>query len=388
MSLIQPSLALPKVGLVLTGGGARAAYQAGVLRAIAEMLPKRTRNPFPVICGTSAGAFNAASLAVSARNFHEGVRDLSAVWENAHVSQAYRSDPIGIYGNAARWLASLLIGRLRKRSVVSLLDNSPLAQLLEHSLPLHGIQKSIEAGALHALGITAWGYTSGQSVTFYEGVADIAPWKRERRLGIATRIGVEHLMASSAIPILFPAMRLNREYFGDGSMRQLAPISPALHLGAERVLVIGVRKVFEAPPERARVDSYPTLAQIGGHIMGSLFLDSLYVDLERLQRINNIIGMIPDENLKNNGMPLRQIKSMVISPSVEINEIAEQHAHALPRTVRLFFRNIGAMRRDGSALLSYVLFEESFCRALIELGYQDTMPRRSEILQFIRTESE
>jgi NTE family protein len=171
-------------------------------------------------------------------------------------------------------------------------------------------------------------------------------------------------------------------------MRQLAPISPALHLGAERVLVIGVRKTVEAQPDRVKVDSYPTLAQISGHVMGSLFLDSLYVDLERLQRINNIIGMIPDENLKNNDMPLRQIKSMVISPSVEINTIAEQHAHALPRTVRLFFRNIGAMRRDGSALLSYVLFEGSFCRALIELGYQDTMPRRSEILQFIRAESE
>lgn len=388
MSSIQPPSAPPKVGLVLTGGGARAAYQVGVLRAIAEMLPKRTLNPFPVICGTSAGAFNAASLAVSARNFHDGVRDLSTVWENAHVSQAYRSDPIGVYGNAARWLASLLIGRLRKRSVVSLLDNSPLARLLEHSLPLHGIQRSIEAGALHALGITAWGYTSGQSVTFYEGVDGIAPWKRERRIGVSARIGVEHLMASSAIPILFPAMRLNREYFGDGSMRQLAPISPALHLGAERVLVIGVRATAEAQPERARVDSYPTLAQVGGHIMGSLFLDSLYVDLERLQRINNIIGMIPDENLKNNGLPLRQIKSMVISPSVEINKIAEQHAHALPRTIRLFFRNIGAMRRDGSALLSYVLFEESFCRALIELGYQDTMPRKSEILQFIRAEGE
>ncbi|MEO8991595.1 MAG: patatin-like phospholipase family protein [Nitrosospira sp.] len=388
MSSKQPSSTPPKIGLVLTGGGARAAYQVGVLQAIAEMLPKTTRNPFPVICGTSAGAFNAASLAVSARNFHNGVRDLSAVWENAHVSQAYRSDPIGVYGNAARWMASLLIGRLKKRSVLSLLDNSPLAQLLECNLPLHGIQRSIEAGALHALGITAWGYTSGQSVTFYEGVDGIAPWKRERRVGVSARIGVEHLMASSAIPILFPAIRLNREYFGDGSMRQLAPISPALHLGAERVLVIGVRKAVEAQPGRVSVDSYPTLAQIGGHVMGSLFLDSLYVDLERLQRINNIIGMIPDENLKNNGMPLRQIKSMVISPSVEINKIAEQHAHALPRTVRLLFRNIGAMRRDGSALLSYILYEEPFCRALIELGYQDTAPRKSEILQFIHAESE
>ncbi|SEK32533.1 patatin-like phospholipase family protein [Nitrosovibrio tenuis] len=368
---------------MLTGGGARAAYQVGVLQAISAMLPKRTRNPFPVICGTSAGAFNAASLALSARNFHEGVRRLSSVWENAHVNQAYRSDPIGVYGNAARWLTSLLFGSPNKRSAASLLDSSPLAQTLERSLPLHGIQKSIKAGALYALGITAWGYTSGQSVTFYQGVDSIVPWKRERRIGIPSRIGIEHLMASSAIPLLFPAIRLNREYFGDGSMRQLAPLSPALHLGAERVLVIGVRKTIDTLPERVKVDSYPTLAQIGGHVMGSIFLDSLYVDLERLHRINNTIRMIPDETMKNSTMSLRQVESMVISPSVEINKIAEQHAHTLPRAISLFYRSIGAMRRDGSALLSYVLFEESFCRALIELGYQDTLPRRSEILQFI-----
>jgi NTE family protein len=385
MSLINsPSSA--KVGLILTGGGARAAYQVGVLRAIAAMLPEGTRNPFPVICGTSAGAINAASLALSARNFHEGVRQLSAVWENAHVNQAYRSDPVGVFGNLARWLASLL-GGLSKRQAVSMLDNSPLLQLLERSLPLHGIQRSIEAGALHALGITAWGYTSGQSVTFYQGADSIAPWKRERRIGIAAPIGVEHLMASSAIPFFFPAIRLNREYFGDGSMRQLAPISPALHLGAERVLVIGVRKTADTQPERVRVDSYPTLAQIGGHIMGSIFLDSLDADLERLQRINRTLGMISEEKLRNNNMYLRPVESMVISPSVEINRIAEQHAHTLPRTIRLFYRAIGALRRDGSALLSYVLFEEPFCRALIELGYDDTMPRRAQILQFIGAEA-
>jgi len=176
-------------------------------------------------------------------------------------------------------------------------------------------------------------------------------------------------------------VRLNREYFGDGSMRQLAPISPALHLGADRVLVIGVRKAVDTQPERVKVDSYPTLAQIGGHIMGSIFLDSLEVDLERLQRINNTLRMIPEEKLKNH--ELRHIESMVISPSVEINRIAEEHAHTLPRTIRIFSRAIGAMRRDGSALLSYVLFEESFCRALIELGYQDTMPKRPQILRFI-----
>ncbi|MDN5881930.1 MAG: patatin-like phospholipase family protein, partial [Nitrosospira sp.] len=179
----------------------------------------------------------------------------------------------------------------------------------------------------------------------------------------------------------------NREYFGDGSMRQLAPVSPALHLGADRVLVIGVRKPADTQPERVKVDSYPTLAQIGGHIMGSIFLDSLDVDLERLQSINDTIRMIPEKNLKNNDMPLRQVESMVISPSVEINRIAERHAHTLPRTIRLFYRAIGAMRRDGSALLSYVLFEEPFCRELIKLGYEDTMPRSSQILRFIGAEA-
>ena len=375
----------PKVGLVLTGGGARAAYQVGVIRAIAQMLPEKAANPFPIICGTSAGAFNAVSLALSARNFHEGVLHLASVWENAHVNQAYRSDSIGLFGNAALWFASQFLGGLGKRTAVSILDNSPLAHLLKQSLPLAGIRKSIDAGALHALGITAWGYTSGQSVTFYQGIDSIAPWKRHRRIGISARITVDHLLASSAIPLLFPAVRLNREYFGDGSMRQLAPISPALHLGADRVLVIGVRKAVDTQPERVKVDRYPTLAQIGGHIMGSIFLDSLEVDLERLRSINNTLRIIPEEKLKNH--ELRPIESMVISPSVEINKIAEKHAHTLPRTMRTFSRAIGAMRRDGSALLSYILFEEPFCRELIELGYEDTVPKRAQLLRFIGAEA-
>lgn len=387
MSLIQSS-APPRVGLVLTGGGARAAYQVGVLQAIAAMLPEGARNPFPVICGTSAGAINAAGLAVSARNFHEGVGRLVSVWENSHVNQVYRSDPIGVFGNSARWLASLLFGGLGKYNAVSMLDNSPFPQLLERSMPLRAIQKNIRAGALHALGITAWGYTSGQSVTFYQGAESIVPWKRVRRVGIASRIGIEHLMASSAIPFLFPAIKLHREYFGDGSMRQIAPISPALHLGAERVLVIGVRKADEALPERVKVESYPPLAQIAGHVMSSIFLDSLDVDLERLQRINNTLQLIPKEKLESNNIPLRRVESMVISPSMEINRIAEQHAHTLPRAIRLFYRAVGAMGRDGSSLLSYVLFEEPFCRALIELGYQDTIPRTAEILQFLGVDTE
>jgi len=371
---------LPKVGLILTGGGARAAYQVGVLRAVSAMLPKGVRNPFPVICGTSAGAINATSLAVSARNFHEGVRLLVEVWENFHVNQVYRSDPIGMLYNSVRVLASLLLNR---HSAISLLDDSPLTKLLGHRLPFRGIQKSIKSGALHALGITAWGYTSGQSVTFYQGAENITPWDRKRRVGISTNIGVEHLAASSAIPFLFPAMKINREYFGDGSMRQLAPISPALHLGAERILVIGVHDTKNAQPDRVKIVSYPPMAQIAGHVMNSIFLDSLDVDLERLQRINEIIQLIPRGTLENSSMQLRPIKSMVISPSEEINKIAEQYAHTLPLTMRLAYRAIGAMGRDGSTLLSYLLFEKPFCQALIKLGHQDTMSHKSEILQFI-----
>ena len=375
----------PKVGLILTGGGARAAYQVGVLRAVATMLPKSARNPFPVICGTSAGAINAASLAVAARNFHEGVRQLVDVWENFHVDQVYRSDPIGVLFNSIRILASLV---LNKHDAISLLDDSPLTKLLIHRLPFRGIQKSINSGDLYALGITAWGYTSGQSVTFYQGVKDITAWDKKRRVGISTKIGVEHLVGSSAIPFLFPAMRINREYFGDGSMRQLAPISPALHLGAERVLVVGVHDTLDEHPDHARTASYPPMAQIAGHVLDSVFLDSLDVDLERLQRINEIIQLIPRETLKNSDMQIRPIETLIISPSEAINKIAERYAHTLPRTMRLAYRAIGAMGHDGSTLLSYLLFEKPFCQELIKLGYQDTMSRKNEVLQFIGTNTE
>ena len=370
----------PKVGLVLTGGGARAAYQVGVLRAIASMLPEGSRNPFPVICGTSAGAINAASLAVSARNYHEGVRQLVGIWENFHVDQVYRSDPIGILYNSLRLLSSLV---LNKHGAISLLDGSPLTELLSSRLPFQGIQKSINSGDLHALGITAWGYTSGQSVTFYQGVKNINAWNRERRLGVSTNIRLQHLVASSAIPFLFPATKINREYFGDGSMRQLSPISPALHLGAERVLVIGVHDTLNIQPDRTKMASYPSMAQIAGHVMNSIFLDSLDVDLERLHRINEITQLVPREVLENNTMQLRPVETMVISPSEEINKIAERYSYSLPLTMRLAYRAIGAMGRDGSTLLSYLLFEKPFCRALIELGHQDTMARKDEVLQFI-----
>ncbi len=372
-----------QVGLILTGGGARAAYQVGVLRAISDMLPRNSAIPFPIICGTSAGAINAVALATDAANFSLATHRLTTVWKNFHVNHVYRADPIGVIGHSLRWLTSMFVGGFAERAPVSLLDNSPLATLLHKYMDFKAIQRSIQSGVLSALAITASGYTSGQSVTFFEAAEQSLPWKRARRIGVATEIKLEHLMASSALPFIFPAVRINREYFGDGSMRQIAPISPALHLGADRVLVIGVGRPADEEPKRVKVRGQPTIAQIAGHALNSIFLDSLEVDIERLQRINRTISMIPLAERQRNGMELRQVQVLVLTPSEEIDTIAARHARSLPPMMRLLMWGVGANRRGGSTLMSYVLFERPYTRALMKLGYRDTMARREEVLPFL-----
>lgn len=373
-----------RAGLILTGGGARAAYQVGVLKAIAEFLPRRAHNPFPVICGTSAGALNAAALAINAQSFRKGVRYLDNIWKNFHANQVYRTDVIGVFGNTARWLAGLIlnglgINRLRR---ISLLDNSPLVEFLDEVLPCEKIQGSIDAGLVHALSITASGYGSGQSVTFYQGVDEIVPWNRARRVGIPTQIENKHLLASSALPFIFPATLINREYFGDGSMRQIAPISSALHLGATRIMVIGVTANGDAGQAmRTDMSDYPSLAQIAGHALNSIFLDSMEVDLERVQRINGLAALLPE--MLREQADIRHVEILVISPSQPIEKIAERYAAELPWTIRLLLRLVGAVQHGGSILVSYLLSERKYCSALIDLGYQDALKRRDEILRFL-----
>ena len=377
-----------KTGLILTGGGARAAYQVGVLKAIAEMLPRRTQNPFPVICGTSAGAFNAVTLAVYAQSFRLGVQYLDKMWKNFEAHDIYRADPLGVFINSVRWLSGLVLNGLgiNKLNRVSLLDSSPLAELLDRALPSEKIQENIDLGVLHALSISASGYGTGQSVNFFQSAQGVEPWQRARRLGIATNIEARHILASSAIPFIFPAVRINREYFGDGSMRQIAPISPALHLGAVRVLVIGTGQTQKMQPDRTREDDYPSLARIAGHALDSIFLDSLEVDLERLKRINRTIGLVPDEMRQHINM--HHIDVLLISPSQSIEKIAGRYAGQLPWAIRLLLSSVGAMRRNASNLVSYVLFEKDFCRALIDLGYQDAMNRKEEIMEFLGAPAE
>ena len=372
-----------KSGLVLAGGGARAAYQVGVLQALKEVLPEPRINPFAIICGTSAGAVNAGALAVHADDFARGVDNLLGVWRNFEPRHVYRADFAGATANSARWFLTFMFGAFIKNRRISLLDNRPLEHLLSRHMDFSRIDANIKAGALDAVAITCSGYTSGQSCSFFQSVDELEGWQRSQRIGIKTHIGVEHLMASSAIPFVFPAYKLNREYFGDGSMRQVAPVSPALHLGADRILVVGTARIRNEAPDRTRGDLFPTLAQIAGHVMNSIFLDSLAVDLERLERINRTISAVDPATLKKMGLALHHVDVLVLTPSEPLEGIAVKHVRSLPWTIRFFLRSVGAMRRGGANLASYLLFERGYCNELIELGYNDTMKRREEVEAFL-----
>ncbi len=388
MKWLQKNSPESRIGLVLPGGGARGAYQVGVLKAVARVLPREygPGSPFSVITGTSAGSINATALAINAGHFRKGVLRLSHVWKNFHADQVFRTDTPGIIKTGGHWLAAMMMGGMGKHNPHSLLDREPLVGLLEGYLDFSKIQQAIDNGHLHALGITASGYHSGQSITFYQGADSIEPWARQRRIGCPATLDISHLMASSAIPMLFSATRINREYFGDGSMRQTAPLSSALHLGADKLLVVGVQESKPAPPERSNTSDYPPMADILGHAMNSIFLDGLESDLERVRRINKTISLIPSRKLERGGVMLRPVEVLCISPSRDIDEIASRYTHLLPRSLRFLLRGVGAYGSHGSTLISYLLFEKAFCRELISLGYKDAMNTKTEILRLFDAE--
>lgn len=388
----------PLTGLVLSGGGARAAYQVGVLRAISrlrrESLGPRARlaNPFGVICGTSAGAINAAALACQADRFEASVEVVAKVWQNFSAEQVYRADALGVFRSGARWLTMFsvgwLIARWRKARPRSLLDNAPLADLLQRLVPLERLPVVLAERHLHALAVTASSYTSGEHFTFYSAGRPTEPWLRSQRVARPATITHEHLLASSAIPFVFPATRLSDTdgggWFGDGSMRQTAPLSAAIHLGATRLLIIGAGRMQEPESRRVPDTGYPTLAQIAGHAMSSIFLDALAVDIERMRRINRTLALLPESALADT--PLKPIEALVISPTQRLDDIAARHLGSLPAPVRALLRGVGVggegQSARGSALASYLLFEAGFTRELMALGEADTMARRDEVVSF------
>lgn len=364
--------------LVLSGGGARAAYQVGVLKAVSEILPRRTHNPFPIICGTSAGAINALALAGRPGHLRLRARKLEAIWANLRAEQIYRTDTLGVIKNTTRILISLLYSGYNRKRPLALLDNTPLRQLLEQLVRFRYIDEAIASGELTAVSTTAMDYETGRSVTFFQGNHE--NWERTRRLGVRTGLSIDHLIASSAIPTIFPAASINGSYYGDGAVRQLKPLSSAIHLGAEKIFIIGVSDNPLHTDALHKSEHPPSAAQMIAQLLNSAFIDAIESDLETLEAINRLALHMPEKAREEN---LRYIDYVCVSPSEPIDEMAQHYIHELPRSVRLFLRGTGATSKSGGAsAASYLLFEPGFCRDLLDLGYRDALRQEEKILSF------
>lgn len=373
-----------KTALVLSGGGARAAYQVGALKAISELVGPGRINPFPIICGTSAGAINAAMLATHADCFQTGVAQLEKLWGNLHSSRIHRVGYSELIRSTLMLIASFFRSGRPYGRPLSLFDNTPLYHLLMENIHFHGLPDLISKGHLHALCITAMGYQRGQSINFFQGNDAIANWERVRRIGLRSELTHKHLMASSALPAIFPPVRIGSEYFGDGAIRQTAPMSAALHLGADKLLVIGVsgNRATRTVPSPGHATHSPSLAQILAQLLNSAFIDSVEEDIDMMQRFNRFIDEVDGDRHEVLGM--RPVDVRVIVPSIHFDEVAAHHIQDLPQSLRVFLRTIGATRSGGGAsLASYLLFESGYCQTLMGHGYRDCMEQADTVREFV-----
>ncbi len=373
--------------LILSGGGARAAYQVGVLKALAAILPEGRHNPFPIICGTSAGAINAVTLAAYEGSFRDAVAELEAVWLDLEPGDVYRYGFSEVLRGVWRAVGSLFNQGVGRDKPIAVLDNSPLRDLIERTVHFEKLDRAIARGDLHAVSVTAMGYSSGQSVAFFQGRQDIEGWSRHRRVGRPALLNADHLMASSAIPTLFPSTKIEHEYYGDGAMRQLAPISPALHLGADALFIIGVSGNRAPKPRHApRLRHSPSIAQVVGHMLNSAFVDTLEGDIEHLERLNELVDLIPDEVKDAQNIRLKRVENMVVWPSEEVDKIAGRKVRSLPNSLRAFLRSTGATASGGGAMAaSYLLFARPFIEEMIALGHRDAMWEADAMRAFFHT---
>ncbi len=370
-----------KIALMLPGGGARGSYQVGVLKGIMSIIAKKDKL-FPIITGTSAGAINAVVLASYAHDLAQGVRRLEKFWTSIHCHDIYRTNAGTIAKTMAKVVGSVLFAKLGVHAPRSLLDNTPLQQLLSQQLHLSQIQQAITNNHLHGLAITASSYDVSVAKTFFQAKASVQQWQRTRRFGMAEKIEVEHILASTALPFLFPAQLIGKEYYGDGGLRMTAPLSPSIHLGADKILVIGTRDESAiAPP--ATVSEYPSMGELGGYMLDTIFMDTLMADLSRMKRINKTIALLSEE--QRGEINLKPISTLLIKPSIDVREVTQKHAGDIPRPVRTLLKMIGGWGKDWR-MPSYLLFEPGYTKALIALGYADAMAQKKKICAFLRSD--
>jgi NTE family protein len=366
--------------LVLTGGGARAAYQVGVLSAITKFVPRNHGTPFPILCGTSAGAINSTALACYASSFHLGVKKLEWVWSHFKPNHVYCSRAGEVFGHIAQGVLSSCQADYANKSPRSLFNASPLRDLLIKTIDFKRIDRNILQGYLSGVSVTTSSYSSGDSISFYQGNDKIEPWKRVKRRGESARLNLEHLMASSAIPLVFPSVKIKGQHFGDGSIHQLSPLSPAIHLGAKKIFIIGVEQPKEALHPNENTPHPPTTATVAGHLLDSIFSDTMHSDVERLKRVNENIDLIPAQDRSKS---LRKVESFIINPSHDFNLIASQYFGKLPLSIRIVLKSLGIRNDSESSIASYLLFDKSFCNDLMKLGFEDAMNKETEIKKFL-----
>lgn len=370
--------------LVLSGGGARAAYQAGVLQAVAETVNETSEQLFPIVCGTSAGAINALALTTFPGNFYDAASNLTDLWRNLTLDKVIRTHWWDLTKGSGRLVGSLFNQGVGRERPLSLLDNSPLRQLLTANIHFDNLPEAIAAERLRAVSVTAMAYSTGESISFFQGQPQVPGWRKCHRVGMPTQLTLDHLMASSALPGIFPTVKIGKEYFGDGAIRQLSPLSTALHLGADKIFVIGVSNNRNPAHwgKKPVVRHSPSMGQILGHLLNSAFLDSLDSDLEHLETVNHLIDSVSLNKLDEINH-FTKIDTLVISPTKPLDKIAGRCVRYLPNPMRLFMRSTGSTARGGGATMaSYLLFTERFCNELIELGYQDAMWDKDAILRF------
>ncbi len=378
--MIEQSADHERTALVLQGGGARGAYQVGVLKAVAEICGTR-QSPFQIVCGASAGAINAAPIAVMAQDFQGATQHLELLWRGLRCNSIYETHALKVFLSSSRWAGNLMLGFAGLGTTGGLLDYAPLLRLLENEFKRSRLERAISSGALHALCITASSYSQGVAVTFFEGAEGIPEWQRARRQGQRAQLGPMHLLASSALSFAFASVEIDGEYFGDGSLRSTSPLSPAIRTGANRMLVIGTRDPFHQTRVEHMPTEPPTFGDIAGHALDILFNDNLEADYERMLRINETLMLMP-EQARTKSM-LRPISSLLLAPSKDLRELARVHADDLPRPIRLLMKTVGAWHRDGR-LESYLMFEPAYVGDLIDLGYGDTVGRADEVLSFLK----